>query len=139
MNAINPLLWVCSIVVVLVADVYANRPHQIPAPAVADSLAGVVARVVGGDSASVGRIKWYVAPDRMLRWSPSDEYAYRGIRKGQMVPIVAEADIRRYRITFAEGNERDVEITKHEIAHILLRTPTHPAEPFKRLEAYRGR
>ncbi len=138
-RALIPFVAVAGMAtLVLVADQYRLRPIGIPKPASADSIAGVVARLVGGDSVAVGRIGWYRSPERALFWVAGEEYAYRG-PQSDLVPVTAQADLKEFAVTFAKGTERNSEIIKHELAHLLIPVVGHPADVFVKLEAYRGR
>lgn len=141
LRALPPFIAVAVIALaVLAADQYRLRPHQIEKPATADSLAGVIARVFPGraDSSDVARMEWWLSPERILRWVPSKEYAYRGAVTRDLAPIAAEADLARFRVTFANG-QGDVELVKHEMTHLMLMQASHPEHVFKTIEEYRGR
>lgn len=129
------------LLVALVLDQHRLRPRQIPTPASADSLAGVVVRVAGfGDSALVRRVTWWQSPERTLGWfDVGEEYAYKGGPGWRdLSPIGARVDSLALTITFAKGQLVDEQI-KHEIGHLALHEPHHPADLFRRIENYRGR
>jgi hypothetical protein len=137
----RPFLIVSAIAVALLAtDQLVHRAVEIPAPAGADSLAGVIARLFPGraDSAAVARVRWYQSPRRWLSWTQGEQYNYRDEQLSGAVVTAAEADLRRFSITFAQ-REAVPEIVKHELGHLLLHEAKHPADVFARLEAYRGR
>jgi hypothetical protein len=128
---------------VLVADRSVHRPRPIPKPASADSLAGVIARLfpLQADSADVGRMTWAVSQESWLglNWISTDAYAYRGVPQDETAPTVGMADLNAFRITFVHGYENNPTIIAHEMLHLMLREPGHPAATFARLESYRGR
>lgn len=122
-------------------DRYVHRAVEVAVPSYADSLAGVVVRVVpeiAADSTDVGRVRWYVSGDRWLSWTQGDQYDYRGGSMPSAVVTACEAVIAPMTITCATG-QLTVEMAKHELAHLLWRTGLHPDSAFARIEAYRGR
>ena len=142
-RAVVPFVVVAALLLAaLGADTWVRRPRAIPAPVTADSLAGVLARLFPGrvDSADVGRVTWRESPDSWLgiNWVRGDTYAYRG-KQAAYVPLDARADLKQFRITFAKGHARDPLLVKHELGHLLLREPDHPAAIFQRIEGYRAR
>ena len=126
---------------VLATDRYVHRAVQIPAPAYADSLAGVIVRVTGkGDSADVARVTWWQSPESWLGldWISTEPYRYRDSTLKGEAPMVAQADLARWRITFAK-NQLTPFMAKHELLHLFARTGDHPAALFGPLESYTGR
>ena len=143
-KALKPFLVTSGVLLALLAgDTYVNRPRVISAPPYADSLAGVITRLFPErhvDSSRVARITWWHSPRSFLRTTPLEDYSYRGIttRYGDLALIAAEADTSAFSITFASAT-MDVELTKHEMTHLLLPQLGHPATVFQRVEQYRGR
>ena len=129
------------VLLILAADLTTRRPHHIPAPPYADSLAGVVVRVTGkGDSADIAKVTWWQSPEGWLGldWISTEPYRYRDSTLKGEAPIVAQADIARWRITFAK-NQLTPFMAKHELLHLFARTGDHPAALFGPLESYTGR
>lgn len=117
-------------------------------PTSADSLAGVVARVVGGDSTRLGSVIWLSAPS--LGWGSVEPFAAyrpgwgRWKGSGRFVKIAARTYLgprwwRPVIIVIAQRYVAHPGVIKHELAHALLGTPTHPPALFSRIEAYAGR
>lgn len=142
-RALRPFITVVAVAATMLAvDTCARRPVTIPAPPYADSLAGVIARLFPrrADSADVRRVTWRQSRESFLglRWIPSDPYRYRDASPTGDAPIIGLADLPTFTLTFARGQLTPF-TAKHELAHLLLHEPHHPAQDFARLEAYRGR
>lgn len=124
----------------LAADRYVHRPRIIAAPPYADSLAGVVARLIGTDSAQIAKVKWQESPERWLglNWIATDPYRYRDSLLTGNAPAVGQADLKAFTITFAKGQVTPA-ITKHELTHLFLHDAGHPPAIFAKVESYTGR
>ena len=114
-------------------------------PIAADSLAGVVARIAGGDSARVGTIRWRETSASGLGAVPASMYNYRpSWRAYGDRPVATQA--RAYLsslappvVWIARGWTDSVAVIKHELVHVLLRSTTHDPAVFARVETYTGR
>jgi hypothetical protein len=137
--AVRTFLLVAGVAgLVTFGGVYAVRPVPMLKPACADSLAGVVTRLAGGDSALVGTIRWQQSPEKVLDWVTGEEYAYRG-PQGDLVPIAAVTAFAPLRVTFAKGTLPCPDVVKHELVHAVGHVLGHPAGVFQPVERYRGR
>ena len=139
MAAVLTFLGVAAVgLAVLGTDRYVHRAVQIPAPAYADSLKGVVVRVAGYGDSTVAVTYWQ-SPESWLglNWISTDAYRYRDSTLTGTGPMVGYADLSTSRITFAKG-QLTVELVKHELTHLVLHVADHPADVFQRIEQYRG-
>ena len=125
-------------------------PYAIPKPALADSLAGVVARLTGGDSTQVGKIHWQQSDARSLGNAPAREY---GMGSGSL-PVIARTSPDRSTITFATQHylpwpdgtlpppksiADDPEMLKHELYHAETGDMGHTSPLLAALMNYRGK
>lgn len=141
MKSLKPFLLVAGLgVAVLAVDTTIRRPTTVPAPATADSLAGVVARLTGTDSALIRKVTWKQSRESYLglNWISTDAYRYRDSALRGDAPIAAEADLNTWTLTFAKGQMTPL-VIKHELAHLMMREAGHPPAIFAKIEAYGGR